>query len=332
MHADRMMPERVLITGVAGFSGRHLARRLSGDDTHVVGLGRAMPAAAVRHIAEFRICDLTDRAAIEPMLESVRPNTVYHLAGLTLNNASLKRLTAANVDSLRNLLDGLRTHAARSGCTIRMLVVGSAAELGTTGAASLPVREDATCDPESPYGRSKFAAVRLALAEPMEGPLKIVVARAFNLVGPGLGSGLALGRFAEQIAAVMHGDAPQLECGSLATRRDYIDVRDAVALYVRLLRFGTPGEIYNVCRGRSHGMRELLHLMIERTGRRIAIIENRGPARPGDLADIYGDMTKTIACCGPIATTPIERSLADLVDAAILQRNPTDVARLRGAA
>jgi nucleoside-diphosphate-sugar epimerase len=317
------MPERVLITGASGFSGRHLARRLSNDDTLVFGLGRSRPTEPAGDVAEFHSCDLTHRVAVERTIVEVQPTTVYHLAGLTGNDAPAERLQSANVDALRHLIDALRTFATGRGRTIRMLVVGSAAELGSAGAARLPVGEDAACEPESDYGKSKLAATRLALAEPADGPLKIVVARTFNLVGPGLGTELSLGRFAEQIAAVLRREAQHIECGNLSTRRDYLDVRDAVALYVRLLRFGKPGELYNVCGGRSYSVRELLDAMIERTGRSIPIVERRDGRRSGDLADIYGDLTKTIACCGPLATTPIKRSLADLVDAAIARHEPS---------
>jgi len=317
MPARDTMPERVLITGAAGFSGRHLARRLSSDDTRVFGLGRSRLSTPIAHVAEFHVCDLTDRSAVERTIVEVQPDTVYHLAGLLGNDVSTERLQAANVDSLRNLIDALRTYATGRGKTIRLLVVGSAAELGSTGATSLPVREDATCEPETDYGRSKLAATRLALAEPTDGPLKIIVARPFNLIGPGLSSELSLGRFASQIAAVLRGDAKRIECGNLTTRRDYLDVRDAVALYVRLLRFGTPGQLYNVCSGRSYSVRDLLHKMIERSGARMTIVERRDVRRAGDLPDIYGDMSKTTVCCGPFSTTQIERSLADLVDAAI---------------
>lgn len=322
MSVREPMPERVLITGAAGFSGRQLARRLGSGNATVFGLGRAQPATPLRHVAEFHVCDLADRTAVERTIVEVQPDSVYHLAGITGHDASWEQLQAANVDSLQNLIDSLRTYATGRGQTIRLLTVGSAAELGSTGAACLPVCEGAACEPESDYGRSKHSATELALAEAADGPLKIIVARAFNLIGPGLGVGLSLGRFAAQIAAVLRGDAQHVECGNLTTRRDYLDVRDAVALYVRLLRFGTPGQLYNVCRGRSHSVRELLVAMIERTGRTIPIVENCAPPRIGDVADIYGDMTKTIDCCGPFVATPIERSLADLVDATVLQYAP----------
>lgn len=309
------MHERVLITGAAGFVGRHLAERLNRDDVTVVGLGRSAPPACVPHVAEFRTCDLTDRAEVERTIDALRPSAVYHLAARTVG--TLAELQTTNVESLRNLSGALRSIAERDGRTIRMLVTGSAAELGSVGASRLPVREDAVCEPESDYGRSKLAGTRLALSEPTDSPLQIVVARTFNLVGPGLGTHLSLGRFAAQIAAVVRSNAFHVECGNLAARRDYIDVRDAVDTYARLLECGQVGELYNVCRGRSHAIRDLLHAMIERTGERISIVENRGPMRAGDLHDVYGDSTKTEHFCFPRTLLPIERSLADLVDTAM---------------
>jgi GDP-4-dehydro-6-deoxy-D-mannose reductase len=193
-----------------------------------------------------------------------------------------------------------------------MLVVGSAAELGIAGATRLPVAENACCQPQTAYGRSKWEATRLALAEPPDGPLAIVVARPFNLVGPGLSPRLALGSFARQIADVVHGRADAIRCGLLDARRDYLDVRDAVEAYRLLAERGRPGQLYNVCAGRSYRIGELLQRMLALAGVKAAIHSN--PAdRAGDLADIYGDPGKIAAECGWAAKIDIDRSLADLV-------------------
>ncbi|MCE9603660.1 MAG: NAD-dependent epimerase/dehydratase family protein [Planctomycetia bacterium] len=321
------MRERVLITGVAGFSGRHLAERLSRDDVTIVGLGRTIPARSVPQVAEFQACDLTDGAALRRAIDVIRPDAVYHLAGMTAA-ATFDELRAANVDALQHLIEALKSFASRNEKTIRVLVVGSAAELGSAGAARLPVSEDAPCVPESPYGRTKLEATRAALAEPAAGPLQIIVARTFNLVGPGLGKNLSLGRFAQQIGAIHRGEQAQIECGSLVARRDFVDVRDAVDAYVRLLREGVPGRLYNVCSGRSHEIRDLLHQMIELTGESMPIVETRDLSRAGDLPNVYGDPTKTAVCCGWRATTPIEQSLADLLSSVLSE----EVVRERSAA
>jgi GDP-4-dehydro-6-deoxy-D-mannose reductase len=194
--------------------------------------------------------------------------------------------------------------------------VGSAAEVGSRGAAQLPVTEQACCRPETPYGQSKWEVTRLALAEPDAGPLQIIVARPFNLVGPGLSSRLSLGSFAQQIAAAARGESVEIRCGPLDTRRDFVDVRDAVQAYVALAERGRAGHVYNVCAGRSYRIGDLLERLIALGGVRARVVSEASQARPGDMADIYGDHAKITLDVAWKPTVAIERSLADLLAAA----------------
>lgn len=301
---------RILITGVGGFVGRHLAERLRADaDAEIVGLGTAATCDAP--CDRYLSCDLTDPHATSDAVDDAQAEEIYHLAGLTAG-AEASRLQAVNVDGFANLCDALRRYGERSGKAVRLLAVGSAAELGETGVARLPVREDAPCEPTTAYGRSKWEATRRALRESPRGLLQTSVARTFNLVGPGLGANLALGRFARQIAAVRRGEAAAVSCGNLEPRRDYVDVRDACAAFVAVLRRGRAGELYNICSGRSYRIGDLLESMIAASGGPLSIVAER-TARPGDVADVYGDPTKTAREVGWTASTPIEHSLRDLM-------------------
>jgi len=305
------MRERVLITGIGGFAGRHLARRLQADgEADVFGLG----TAATTNVActRYAVCDLTDGGLVCGVIDELRPDVVYHLAARTVGTTP-ERLREVNVRGFAQLCDALRRDAVRRGRPIRIVTVGSAAELGATGAARLPVTEDAPCEPETVYGQSKLDVTARALREPTAGPLRISVARTFNLVGPGLGSHLALGRFAEQIAAFRRGETDALRCGNLAARRDYVDVRDACEAYIAIARRGRAGELYNVCSGRSHGMGDLLAQLVAASESLVPIVSESTTARPGDIADVYGDPTKTERETGWRATTPIEQSLRDLL-------------------
>jgi GDP-4-dehydro-6-deoxy-D-mannose reductase len=304
------VPKRILVTGISGFSGRHLAERLHADgDAEVAGLG-ASPTTTAACRAYFA-CDLTDPRRVEQVVEAVRPEVVYHLAALTAGAAL--ELHRVNVGGFMNLCDALRRVARTDGRVVRLLAVGSAAELGSAGVARLPVSEDAPCEPESEYGRSKWEVARLAAAEPVAGPLQIIVARSFNLAGPGMGSNLALGRFVEQIAAYRRGEIEALRCGNLAARRDFVDVRDAAAAYVAIARRGRAGERYNVCRGASHAVGDLLAELIAASGLSVPVVGETGPPRPGDVADVYGDPAKTRHETGWQATTPIQKTLNDLL-------------------
>lgn len=304
---------RILVTGVGGFSGRHLVGRLRlRRPAAIVGLDCAAGAAIEPGL--FAECDLTDPKDVLAAVFRARPDVVIHLAGV-FGAASPETIRDVNVGGFRHLCTALRRYHEESGLTIRLVTVGSAAELGSTGVARLPVTEDAVCLPETDYGKSKLAVTRLAQAEPTEGPLEIVIARPFNLVGPGLSESLSLGSFARQIAAVGRGEAEAIHCGPLSARRDFLDVRDAVEAYLALAERGSAGQVYNVCAGRSFQIADQLHEMIEAAGGDIPVVEDRSRQRPGDLPDIYGDHTKITRETGWRPTIPISRSLADLMAA-----------------
>ncbi len=308
-----MPNQRVLITGVCGFTGRHLVDRLyrSGEHT-IIGVDR--PATANVRLDAYHACDLTDSAAVSEAIAAARPHVVYHLAGVFggLPAAEIERI---NVGGAQHLFATLRACASKDR-PIRVVAIGSAAELGSVGAATLPVTEAASCAPENPYGHSKWRATQIALAEPLDGPLRVIVARPFNLSGPGLSPLLALGNFARQVVAVARGESDAIRCGPLDTRRDFVDVRDAVDAYVALMESGEPGHIYNVCRGRSHRMGELLDELMRLAGVRAAVHSDTSLRRAGDLVDIYGDPSKIARAVGWRPCMTIEQSLADMLAAA----------------
>jgi GDP-4-dehydro-6-deoxy-D-mannose reductase len=260
-------------------------------------------------------CDLTDQRAVEHMIAVAQPTQVFHLAGL-MGQAPADTMMRVNVDGFVCLSSALRRRAIESGCTLRMLTVGSAAELGSAGAVRLPVVEETECQPESTYGQSKWQVTQLAISEPTDSPLQIVVARPFNLVGPGLSAQLALGNFARQVAGIVRGEIDAVRCGPLQARRDYVDVRDAVAAYALLARRGRPSQVYNVCSGRSYPLARLLEMLVTLANVRVRVISDETRQRTGDLPDIYGDHSKITREVGWRTTVSIERSLRDLLAAA----------------
>lgn len=303
---------RILITGVSGFTGRHLAATLRADGgAELVGLGTA--AATTAPVERYIACDLTDGKLVTRVIDDLRPDVVYHLAGRTTGTTP-DRLREVNVRGFMLLCDAVRRWAERRGNPVRLFTVGSAAELGATGVARLPVREDAPCEPETSYGQTKLEVTQRALAEPVAGPLQIVAARTFNLVGPGMGPHLSLGRFARQIAEFRSGLTTGIHCGNLNGRRDFVDVRDAARAYVEICRHGRPGQLYNVCSGQSFRIGDLLERMVAASGLHAPIVTEADARRAGDVADVYGDPTKTLIDIGWRATTSIDVSLRDMLD------------------
>ena len=306
-----LVKRRILVTGVGGFSGRHLVSRLRlRGPGAIVGLDCAVGLPVDLDL--FIECDLTDPGAVSEAVWRARPDVVIHLAGV-FGAASPKVIWSVNFRGFGHLCAALRGYQREKGLPIRLVTVGSAAELGSTGAARLPVTEKAACLPETDYGKSKLAVTRLAQMEPTDGPLQIVVARPFNLVGPGLSGSLSLGSFARQIAAVNRGEAEAIHCGPLSARRDFLDVRDAADAYLGLAERGRAGQVYNVCAGRSFQIGDQLQEMIAAAGGGIPVVEDSSRRRRGDLPDIYGDHTKITRETGWHPTIPMWRSLADLM-------------------
>jgi GDP-4-dehydro-6-deoxy-D-mannose reductase len=310
-----MPARRALITGVNGFSGGYLVERLRrAPGWEIFGLDTL--SGTTERLDGYFPCDLTDSSAVAEAVRHARPDVVFHLAGL-IGPQSAECLWQVNVGGFRALCEALRSGGRQTAAPVRMLAIGSAAEIGAVEPGRLPVTEEASCQPTGAYGRSKLEATRLALAEPADGPLAITVARVFNLVGPGLSPQLALGSFARQIAQIVHGRAQSVRCGPLDARRDYVDVRDAVEAYVELVERGRNRQIYNVCSGHSHAMRDLLQTMIQWSGMPVDVIADAPASASGHLPDIYGDGTKTASEIGWMPRIPIQRSLADLLAHAV---------------
>ncbi|NLX97761.1 MAG: NAD-dependent epimerase/dehydratase family protein [Rhodopirellula sp.] len=318
------MRNRILITGACGFTGRHLIARLAIERPAAItglGVGNRPAPTGWTHVA----CDLTDEAAVDREVAAARPEVVFHLAG-AIRAASADAFRRINVEGFRNLCSALRRMAQRSGRPVRMVAVGSAAEIGSAGMSHPPVNEDVACVPESDYGRSKWEATQLALAEPPDGLLQIVVARAFNLIGPGQGDASAPGSFARQVLAVAAGRSAAVKCGRLDTRRDFVDVRDAAEAYLALARHGRPGQVYNVCAGRSHRIGDLLDYLIDAVGGRIPVVAESLPARQGDVADIFGDHAKIVEQTGWQPRISIEQSLSELLGSPYVRLSSLTVA------
>ena len=309
-----MPGDRILITGVCGFTGRHLVAHLCRiSSAAIVGIDtREDPNLP---IDGYHRCDLTNRDDMDRAVTNARPTVVFHLASL-IGSAEPAELARVNVGGFQCLSDTLRRHAAKTGTTIRVVTIGSAAEIGTAGAAKLPVSEEARCEPETAYGRSKLEVTRLAMLEPASSPLKFLIARSFNLLGPGLSSTLSLGSFVQQVAAAVRGETESVRCGSLETSRDFVDVRDAASAYCSLAQVGRPGQIYNVCRGRSYRLGRLLDMLLTLAYVKVRIVSDSRTPRQGDVKDIYGDCSKIVRETGWKPAISIEHSLMDMLAAA----------------
>jgi GDP-4-dehydro-6-deoxy-D-mannose reductase len=290
----------LLLTGIGGFVGSRLARLLLAQGERVSGtFFEEEPRAPGVTLYE---ANLLDAAAMAAAVRAAAPDAVVHLAGLSHVGESWNRMAEyfrVNVLGTENLL------AAAAGG--RRVVVASSAEVyGVVPESEQPIGEQRQLDPRTPYALTKAAAERLALGR------GAVVARSFNLVGPGQSARFALPAFAAQLAAIARGEREAvLRVGNLSARRDFVHVDDGVEAYRLLAERGLPGEIYNLASGRAFSLAEALDRLMAISGVRARIEIDPARMRAVDLPLLSGDAGR-LRALGWEARRGLDDALADL--------------------
>ncbi|MDB5672620.1 MAG: hypothetical protein JWO25_3579 [Alphaproteobacteria bacterium] len=182
--------------------------------------------------------------------------------------------------------------AARMSGPPRILLIGSAAELGFVPAADQPVTEDFQCAPRTHYGIAKHAQTLLGLNAFARGVPALVV-RLFNLVGLEMAGDLALPSFARQIADP---SVSVIRVGNLAVARDFIDVAEASRILVALAALPVlPWPLVNLCSGQAWRLGDLLEQMIVASGRSLRVERDPSLYRPGEQPSLRGDTSRLAA-------------------------------------
>lgn len=303
--------ERVaLITGAAGFAGRHLVAELEAEtDWDIVGLSRktARIGARARSVA----CDLLDRSHLDRVIGRYRPDVVFHLAAQSYVPKAFADPAATlsnNIVGQVNLFQALLKHDLRP----TVVVVSSSEIYGPVEDADLPVDESAPLKPANPYAVSKAAQDLLGFQYFYSERLPVVRVRPFNHAGPGQSDRFVVSGFARQVAEAEAGKTePGLLVGNLEAQRDFLDVRDVVRAYRLVADAGEPGEVYNIASGRPRSIASIVERLVAMATIPLEVRQDPARMRPADTPVIYGDATKLIERVGWQPVIPIEQTLAD---------------------
>jgi GDP-4-dehydro-6-deoxy-D-mannose reductase len=309
-----MTGRTILVTGVSGFVGPHLARALVAEGARVAGLGIEAEPPLGLPLAGWHTADLGEAQAVADALARARPDAIVHLAGQSSAARSFADPDGtfrANATGTANLLAAVRAGAPAA----RVLVVGSGEAYGPQPEGTR-VGEDAPFAPVSPYAASKAEADRIAAdAAQGEHGLDVVRVRAFSHTGPGQSPVFVIPGWAEQIAAIEAGHAaPVLNVGNLEVTRDLSDVRDVVAAYLALLERGTRGTAYNVCRGEGVKLSDVVQRLVALARVPVAVETDLARMRPADVPWLVGDPSRIARDTGWRASVPLERTLADVLE------------------
>lgn len=319
---------KILITGIAGFVGKHLLEYLlnRGDisrynTAEILGVDinlknfKSSGFAADKDKIRVIEADLKDKEKVENLIKDFRPDQIFHLAAQSSVDFSWQNPVETlemNIFSGLNILESVKKHC---GGSCRILVTCTAEEYGES-ANDKGISEDYKIYPSNPYAISKAALDFLCSAYQKVFKLKVFITRSFNHTGPGQSERFVISDFAKQIAEIEKtGKDPVIFVGNLDAYRDFLDVRDVVRAYTGIIDRGKSGEVYNVCSGRKRKISDLLKILVSySTVPDIEIRLDENKLRPIDHDTIYGNNAKLVSHTGWKPEYDIRQSLLDTLN------------------
>ena len=311
--------KKVLITGITGFAGSHLADHLLDEGGYeVFGLRRWRSRTEnVTHLAgrvTFVEGDITDPRRMRDVVAEVSPDLVFHLAAQSFVPTSWQEPDATLTTNIRgqlNLFEALR--GLDKPC--RVQIAGSSEEYGLVLPEETPITEDNPLRPLSPYAVSKVTQDMLAWQYYRSYGLDVVRTRGFNHTGPRRGEVFVVSNFARQIALIEAGrQEPVIRTGNLDATRDFTDVRDMVRGYRLALEKGVKGEVYNLCSGRDIRIGDMLDRLVALASVQIRVEQDPARMRPSDVMVLLGSAARFHAATDWEPAIPFEQTLSDTLD------------------
>jgi GDP-4-dehydro-6-deoxy-D-mannose reductase len=310
---------KVIITGIAGFVGSHLAEfLLEKKDIRVYGIDRWLSRLDnIQHLKnkiELIECDLRDPFSAHSQIEKVKPDLIFHLAAQsfvpTSWDAPHDTLTT-NIIGQLNIFESVRKLKLKT----KIQIACSSEEYGLVHKSEVPIKETNPLRPLSPYAVSKVGQDFLGYQYYKSYNMFIVRTRGFNHTGPRRGENFVTSNFAKQIALIEKGkQKPVIEVGNLNAIRDFTDVRDMVRGYWLSLLKGEPGEVYNICSGKGISIREVLRMLLNLSNRKISVHQDPSRLRPSDVEILLGSFKKFNEKTGWKPRIPFEKTIKDLLD------------------
>lgn len=266
--------KRVLITGITGMVGSHLAEYLlKNTDWEIYGMIRwrspldniekLVPLINKKERVFLLYGDLRDPQSLNDVVKRCTPDFVFHLAAQSYPKTSFESpldTYETNIQGTSSLLEALKIYSKDS----KIHVCASSEVFGRVPKEKLPIDEECSFHPASPYAISKVGTDLIGRFYAEAYGMCVMTTRMFTHTGPRRGDVFAESTFAKQIALIEHGIIPPiLKTGNLDSLRTFADVRDAVRAYYMLLTINPiPGEYYNIGGTYTCSVREMLDILL----------------------------------------------------------------------
>ncbi len=293
------MRTQVVITGVEGFAGSHLAEHL-----HEQGLsvhGTVNPSAHMsRNLAHLprtvvtQPCDIRRYPDVASLIAKVRPDIVFHLAAISsvmYGEEHPEELFATNLSGTVHILQAVRKYVPHS----TVVVISSPEVYGTVAAEECPLNEDHPLKPVHLYGVSKALSEKAALFYHHNLNLNVVILRPFNHIGPRQSDSFVCSSFCKQAALIdLKLAPPVIHVGNLSAIRDFTDVRDMVVAYRLAAEQCKPGEPYHIASGIGRTIKEILDIVCSFVGTKIRIEQDPARLRAIETPVFIGDASRFV--------------------------------------
>lgn len=301
------MPQKVLITGITGFVGSHLADyllELGNSEIYGVRRWNLSKNRNIRHILEnnrvhFFDCDITDPIGVRELILNIRPDKIFHLAAESFVSPSWfhpSHYMDVNFKGTVNLLDAVK----QSGINPRILIAGSGEEYGEIHEDELPITEQTVLRPVNPYAVSKVAQDLIGYVYFKSYGLNVIRTRSFNHEGPRRDRVFGIPWYAYQIASIELGkQTPAIKVGHIEDKRNFTHVRDMVEAYWLAMEKCIPGELYLIGSDEEDhiftfrdAILELINMSEIADKKSIKIVTDSQFARPTAVPFLIGDTSK----------------------------------------
>ncbi len=313
---------RILITGFSGFVSGHFLDYLydNNKEYQVLGADINEPKLDLSKYSDvldisFKKCNMLDTDAVNEMVEEYAPDYILHLAAFSSVAYSWEHPAECfnnNTTIFLNLTDAVRS--LKKKC--RILSVGSSEEYGNVSKDQLPLKESMNLTPVSPYAVARVSQEMMSKVYVDSYDMDIVLTRSFNHMGPYQDERFVIPSFIRRILDVKEGgrDSGTIETGDTTIIRDFVDVRDVVRAYYGLLMDGTPGEVYNICKGDGVALSDIIGEIADIVGVNIVGKVNPEYVRPDDNRQIVGCADKIKNDIGWEANIPLRQTLSDMIE------------------
>lgn len=311
---------KILITGISGMVGSHLAEYILNEhpDVDIHGLIRWRTPleylVAIKERITLHYADLRDLNSLIVLIKKVQPEWIFHLAAQSFVTTSFDApvdTLSTNVIGTTNLLDALRI----TGVDAKVHVCSSSEVYGQVLEHEVPIKESNSFRPASPYAVSKVGEDMIAFQYFLSYGIRTVRTRMFTHTGPRRGEVFAESAYAKQIVEVEYGLRKNpIRVGNLESIRTFADVRDAVRAYWALMEKCPAGEVYNIGGSRTMTLRAMLEILKDMATCHIDHVVDPTLLRPSDVTLQIPDTSKFKMATGWEPRIPFEETLKNILD------------------